>query len=129
MYASTGAEGEPTEPEGHALAGGVLLLRPARNPARVGVIKVDVRLQDVTQSALAREVVQRAEVAVESPVYMFQIRIRATAAGQVDRGLLTVKDGQNHPLFLRQRDEPVRLGAGVDKGLLDNHCGSTIVSL
>jgi hypothetical protein len=29
---------------------------------------VDIRLKDIAQSALAREVVQRAEVAVESPV-------------------------------------------------------------
>lgn len=57
-----------TETKGHALARAVLLFRPAGNPARIGVVKMDVCFQDVAKSTLASKMAEGEEVTVESPI-------------------------------------------------------------
>jgi hypothetical protein len=57
-----------TKSKGHTLPRDVLLLSPSPNPGRVGVIKVHVGLQHVSQGPLANEMVQGAKVAVEPAV-------------------------------------------------------------
>ena len=69
LLENTNASASPTEPKCHALARNILLVCPAGNPAWIGVVEVDVCLEHIAESAVADEVVQSAEIAVESPVY------------------------------------------------------------
>ncbi len=47
---------------------GLVLLGIALHPARVGKVKVHIGLENVAQGTVGDEVLQRAEVAVESPI-------------------------------------------------------------
>jgi hypothetical protein len=66
------------------------------------------------------QVTQGAEITVQSPV--FEIISFLGSDEEWVAGRPTLEDGQDLPFFLRQGDEPIRFGTGIDKRLLDNHC-------
>jgi len=57
-----------TQTEGHALPDDVLLLRPAGDPAGVGVVEVDICLEDIAEGIVVHEMLQSEKVAVPSSV-------------------------------------------------------------
>jgi hypothetical protein len=63
---------------------------------------VDIRFKDIPKRAVADEMVQRAEVAVESPVWTPWMSVTKATHVEQKRLSLTVEHGQDLALLIRQ---------------------------